>query len=397
MTIYPSSTKALKGTISDQEISVLAVQDQQSEENNWNHYLEASAESDTSVVKYIFKAPQEAKTCSRAKFDINSMGESNLNEKWDISIRNYREKSFNHLIENGSKDWTWEAQSQTIDNLSSYINTKNKMLIKIKCKKSCSARDIDYMAITFENCDTNEPTIIPSTDISIGSTYNLQYSNTGNLVTDGFDLIDIDMEDTSDAQIASLKSQGKTVICYVNTGSYEDWRSDAASFDASLLGKNMSGWAGEKWLDISNIDLLRPIMSARFKRAKEKGCDAIHPDNIDGYSNNSGFSLTSNDQLIYNKMIAKLAHNNGMLIGLKNDVGQINKLVSDFDFAINESCYEYEECNGYSTFVAAQKPVFIIEYDADLFHDNLQNAKENQFFMIQKNWDLDSFVVSMSI
>jgi len=28
-------------------------------------------------------------------------------------------------------------------------------------------------------------------------------------------------------------------------GSYEDWRSDAASFPTSVLGNNLDGWPGE--------------------------------------------------------------------------------------------------------------------------------------------------------
>ena len=398
MTIYPTTAKATKGSISDQDLSVLSIEDQQEVQNEWDNYLEISASNNKSVVKFKFNAPQEAQTCTNAKFHINSMGEPNSNEKWEISIRNYQEQQFKTLTQNGDNDWTWEKQSVEIGEPTPYINTNNKMLIKIKCKNRCTVEDIDYMAISFEDCNSGQSTPNPNmqSKISIGKTYNLQYNQTDNLITDGYDLIDIDVEDTSAAQIASLKKEGKTVLCYINTGAYEEWRSDANSFDTALLGKNMSGWAGEKWLDISNLDLLLPIMSARFERAKEKGCDAIHPDNIDGYSNDSGFTLTANDQLLYNKMIAKLAHDNGMLIGLKNSVAQIDDLVHDFDFAINESCYIYEECSGYSAFISANKPVYIIEYDIDVFTSNQEDAKQNQFSMIHKNRNLDAYVRSIS-
>jgi len=44
----------------------------------------------------------------------------------------------------------------------------------------------------------------------------------------------------------------------------------------------------EWWLDIktpSCVENIREIMSARIKTAKDKGCDAVDPDNMDGYAN----------------------------------------------------------------------------------------------------------------
>ena len=37
-------------------------------------------------------------------------------------------------------------------------------------------------------------------------------------------------------------------------------------------------------------------------------------------------------------MLAELAHERSLTIGLKNDLDQIDDLVDDFDFAVNESC-----------------------------------------------------------
>ena len=95
----------------------------------------------------------------------------------------------------------------------------------------------------------------------------------------------------------------------------------------------MEDWPGEKWLDISKINELQPIMSARMTMAKENGCDAVDPDNVDGYTNNTGFNLNGNDQINYNKMLSQVAHSLGLAIGLKNDVDQIGQLVDFFDFA----------------------------------------------------------------
>jgi hypothetical protein len=42
------------------------------------------------------------------------------------------------------------------------------------------------------------------------------------------------------------------------------------------------------------------------------------------------------------------AHHFGLSVGLKNDVGQIHELQPYFDWALNESCLDYDECNDYS-------------------------------------------------
>jgi hypothetical protein len=67
-----------------------------------------------------------------------------------------------------------------------------------------------------------------------------------------------------------------------------------------------------------------------------KGFDAVDPDNMDGYTNDSGFPLEAKDQLAYNRMIASVAHGLGLGAGLKNDLDQLNELTPDFDFFVNE-------------------------------------------------------------
>jgi hypothetical protein len=59
----------------------------------------------------------------------------------------------------------------------------------------------------------------------------------------------------------------------------------------------------EKWLDIRRIDLLAPILRARLDLCNVKGFDAIEPDNIEIYDNNTGFPLTYNVQFILKNRI----------------------------------------------------------------------------------------------
>lgn len=173
---------------------------------------------------------------------------------------------------------------------------------------------------------------------------------------------DIDGFDHSKATVTALHDKGRKVICYISTGAWEDFRPDAKKFPKSVLGKG-NGWNGERWLDIRRTDVLEPLMAARLDMCREKGFDAVEPDNMDGYRNDTGFPLKAADQLRYNRLIAKLSHDRGMSVGLKNDLDQIPSLVSDFDFAVNEQCAQYDECDTLTPFIKADKAVFHVEYD----------------------------------
>ncbi|MFD3536432.1 endo alpha-1,4 polygalactosaminidase [Streptomyces sp. NPDC058664] len=173
---------------------------------------------------------------------------------------------------------------------------------------------------------------------------------------------DIDGFENSAATVARLHRDGRKVICYVNVGAWEDYRPDRHAFPRSLLGRP-NGWHGERWLDIRRVDLLRPLMERRFDMCRDKGFDAVEPDLMEGYAADTGFSLSAADQLRYNRMIAEIAHERGLAVGLKNDLGQIPQLVRHFDFAVNEECAQFDECALLEPFVAAGKAVFHVEYE----------------------------------
>ena len=187
-------------------------------------------------------------------------------------------------------------------------------------------------------------------------------------------LYDVDLFDTSTATINELHNQGKKVICYFSAGSYEDWREDKASFNSAVLGNTLDGWVGEKWLDISSSQL-EPIMKSRLDLAVRKQCDGVEPDNVDGYTNNTGFALSSQDQLNYNKFLANEAHARNLSIGLKNDLDQIQELESYFDFSVNEQCHEFNECSSLAPFINHDKAVFNAEYKA-VFVNNTANQRD---------------------
>ena len=132
-----------------------------------------------------------------------------------------------------------------------------------------------------------------------------QWQLTGTIDTSfDVDMYDIDLFDSSASLIEQLHNDGRIVICYFSAGSWEDWRPDADNYPPSVKGKALEGWPDEKWLDIRNIDVLGPLIDARLDMAVSKGCDGVEPDNVDAYTNDSGFPLTANDQLQFNRWLA---------------------------------------------------------------------------------------------
>lgn len=202
----------------------------------------------------------------------------------------------------------------------------------------------------------------------VATTWQWQLLGTVNTTYD-VALYDIDLFDVPASLIAQLRADGRKVICYFSAGSYEGWRPDAGRFQSTERGKTLEGFADEQWLDVRSSNVLL-IMQDRLDLAVEKGCDGVEPDNVDGYANDTGFPLTAEDQLRFNRTIANAARTRGLAVGLKNDLDQLGQLVRYVDFAVNEQCHEFDECDRYVGWVAAGKPVFNAEYESRLVNDS---------------------------
>jgi endo-alpha-1,4-polygalactosaminidase (GH114 family) len=186
-------------------------------------------------------------------------------------------------------------------------------------------------------------------------------------------MIEVDGFGTPASTVAALHRSmpGRGVVCYIDAGTWENWRPDAGEFPKYLLGLKDGSWPGERWLDIARFNgVLAAIMRARAEMCKNKGFNAVDFDNVDAYANDTGFHLTAGNQLAYDVFLANTAHSLGLSVGLKNDIEQIPELLPYFDFAVDEQCFRYADCltsqnggmYGLNEFVAAGKAVFDIEY-----------------------------------
>lgn len=176
---------------------------------------------------------------------------------------------------------------------------------------------------------------------------------------------DLDGFETDAATVAMLKAQGIRTVCYMNVGTWEEWRPDAGAYPPSVIGNAWDEWPGERFVDIRQMDVLAPILIARLDLCAAKGFDAVDPDNIDTYGNTAetlGFPLTEADQLRFNRWIGEQAHARGLAVGQKNVPELTPKLAETFDFAVTEDCIADGWCDAMTPYTDANKPVFAIEY-----------------------------------
>lgn len=232
----------------------------------------------------------------------------------------------------------------------------------------------------------------------------------------------------------------RRLVCYLDAGGYEPGRPDATRFPVDVLGAptvtpggaaggtggmatdggpdaptpdpvpNPAGGraspatpavpatpaapgapaAGTRWLDVRRWDVLRPIVADRLRLCLNKRFDAVAFGRVDGYRHQTGFPLTADDQLTYDRRLADLAHSMSLSAGLVDDPTQAPTLEPAFDFAITQECVRYRQCDRFTPFTAAHKPVLHVEY-ADTKGDFCPATAPFGFSSIRKNRSLDAW------
>lgn len=202
---------------------------------------------------------------------------------------------------------------------------------------------------------------LPAAALAEGSVWDWQLAEPFEF-TSAPHVLDLDPDNHSPAELRALKSAGHELICYVSVGTVEDYRDDKDAFDPAVVGRRYEEWPDELFLDIRQLDVLLPIMRARFQRCADLGFEAIEPDNQDVHDNESGFDVSAEDTVRYLLALAEIAHGMGLTIGQKNIPELTGQLVDELDFVIAEDCFADQWCAALSPYVAAGKPVYAAEY-----------------------------------
>jgi endo-alpha-1,4-polygalactosaminidase (GH114 family) len=165
--------------------------------------------------------------------------------------------------------------------------------------------------------------------------------------------------------IERLHARGIVVICYLSTGTAEEFRPDVGLFPEEALGNPVDGFPDERWLDMREASwpLWAPLMWARFDLAAAIGCDGVEPDNNNPVGNDTGFPATLADQKAWYLEVAAQAHARGLSVGQKNGIETTDaSVVAAFDWNLNEQCFQYDECDALDPVIDAGKAVFSTEY-----------------------------------
>lgn len=400
-TLYVDSIDVRKGSISNQSVTVLNHAQLSGSDDDWSTYIEVAPDNNRFVGLFDFYASSRL-GWSQLQIDTNTIGEAASAQRWRFQIRDIINNRWVDIGNNdGASDWLWYPQQFLLDqSVSNYINGQGRIRIRYLSNNAVDVSNIDQLVVQLDSAagSTND-WWQPSPDDEL--TWQWQINGSLN-TTLNVDMYDVDLFDTSTGTIEQLKNDGRIVTCYFSAGTYEGWRSDWTEFFPFITGDNYAGsqppFAGnmadwdERWLDIRRMDLLEGIMSARMDLAVTKGCDAVEPDNMDAYTNGgeTELNLTAQDQLNYNRWIANLAHSRGLSVGLKNDVEQLADLVDDFDWALNEQCFQYNECEDYQVFINAGKAVFGVEYHGDPA-DFCVQANQQKLFWLKKSLALTAW------
>ncbi|HET7679596.1 MAG TPA: endo alpha-1,4 polygalactosaminidase [Xanthobacteraceae bacterium] len=225
-----------------------------------------------------------------------------------------------------------------------------------------------------------------------GMTFSIILSVSPATVNTSAQVVDLDLFETRYSTIAALKRQGKRVVCYLSAGSWENWRPDRNRFPKSVIGKNYDGWPGEKWVDI-RAESVKNIMKARMDLCKLKGFDGVDADNVNGYQQDTGFRIRRADSVAFLRFLAAEAHKRGLAFGLKNTTELARDVLPLMDFAVTEDCFGQGWCAQSRNFIAANKPVFAIEYTDNhiSFPAFCQQARNLGLSPIYKKRNLDTW------
>ncbi|WP_162846964.1 endo alpha-1,4 polygalactosaminidase [Mucilaginibacter gracilis] len=210
-------------------------------------------------------------------------------------------------------------------------------------------------------------------------------------------VVDVDAFTTSAETVVALHAKGKKVIAYISVGTIESDRPDANLVPAKIIGNVYPEWPKEKWLDIRQIDQLKPWLNSRINMILKKGFDGIEPDNLDSYDNEPGFDISERDVKKYSDYLITLAHASGLAIGQKNVKELTPDFAAKFDFVITEDAFKEGWHKDVEKYITLNKPVFAVEYTDKMSQKDFESnvcpaAKQLKYTTILKKRDLTAWV-----
>ena len=171
------------------------------------------------------------------------------------------------------------------------------------------------------------------------------------------DMYDVDGFLTTSDEITAMHTEWQAatlphpkVSCYLDLA-WEAYRPDGSTeprgvFPATTLGNVYYGYPQERWVDVRQLDALKPMIDHRIAMCAAKGFDSVELDDIDSYDppTETGFQLTAGDWQNFLAYTDNEVHRYGMTAMWKN-----SPLLAWWgrrytDGAVVEECYVYTQC-----------------------------------------------------
>ncbi len=161
--------------------------------------------------------------------------------------------------------------------------------------------------------------------------------------------------------VQEWRSKGRKVLGNFSACTAEQFRSDWGQFPSDALGKVVSGYEDERWIDIRNARV-REIMKARVDAAKQGQLDGLLLSNFEGISQNSGLGITASDANDYAEFLSRSCHDLGLTFGIDRvPLAQAQVLEPHVDLVLGERCFVTDGCAFAEPWRVAGKSVLGVE------------------------------------
>jgi hypothetical protein len=191
-------------------------------------------------------------------------------------------------------------------------------------------------------------------------------------------VFDIDGIINPASTVTALHRLHDKAICYIEVGAAGSYYS-AAQENLPVTYYQQLSQAGdlgsaepdypEYYLNINAPSTVRIIEAMIKQQCAAKGFDGVEPDIDDSYTDSTGFGITEQDNIKFDRTLGAYAHSLGLAWGQKNgdnDPEFSQALEPTTDFLLDEECNYYQTCGTVTPpYVRAGKLVLNAEYTDD--------------------------------
>jgi hypothetical protein len=143
------------------------------------------------------------------------------------------------------------------------------------------------------------------------------------------------------------------VVCKLSAGTYDSqierlYPVENHPYPEVAVG-NIQTNGSTYWVDITS-DYVREIMKGRIEFASRVGCDGILFTEVSSYDQNTGFQITEDDQIEFNRYLSGKAHEFGVFAGFSDIEAQIYSHSQFADLVFVQNCFQRGTCKKYEDF-----------------------------------------------